>query len=233
MKILAVDTAEQSCSLALVEDGIPVCEEFYSSRKTHAVMLMDMVDHMIHKRAAISMDQIDGFAVARGPGSFTGLRIGISVVKALAYALSKPVAGISTLDGIAWQMSFSSLPVCVMMDAKRGEVYSAVYYFNRGTLEKKTEALALSPEDASDMAGQNALFAGSGARVFKDVIKEHLGPGAVFAPGFQNSISAAAIAEVLFKNPDLLSFDLSAALPLYLRSSDAEINYKKYPHRFC
>ncbi len=225
MKILAVNTAEQTCSIALVEDGIPVCEEFYSSKKTHSVILMDMVDHMIHKRAEISMDRIDGFAVAKGPGSFTGLRIGISVVKALAYALSKPVAGISSLDGIAWQMSFSSQPVCVMMDAKRGEVYSAVYYFNGGYLKKKTDVLALSPEDACDRAGHNALFAGSGAFAFKNIISDRLGAGAVFAPRFQNGISATAIAEVLFRNLDLLSFDPLAALPVYLRRSDAEINF--------
>ncbi len=227
MKILAVDTSEKSCSLALVENGMPLCEEFYLSSKTHSVILMDMVEHMIHHRAGISMDEIDGFAVVKGPGSFTGLRIGISVVKALAYSLSKPMAGISSLDCIAWQMSFSSLPVCVMMDAKRGEVYSAVYHFNSGLLEKKTEELAIAPRQICEMAGENALFAGSGALVFKNIITDSLGSGAVFVPEFQNRINAAAVAHVLFQNPELLSFDFSAGLPLYLRSSDAEINYKK------
>ena len=228
MKIIAVDTSERSCSTALVENGILICEEFYSRGKTHSAILMNMIDHMMNVRAGISMDEIDGFAVAKGPGSFTGLRIGISVVKALAYALSKPVAGISGLDGIAWQNSYSSMPVCVMMDAKRGEVYSAVYYFKRGLLEKKTEEKAIAPEKACEMAGQCALFAGSGALAFKDMIADFPGcSGAVFVPGFQNSINAAAIAHVLFKNPGLLSFDFSTALPLYLRSSDAEINFYK------
>ncbi len=227
MKILAVDTSEQSCSLALVEDGRPVCEEFYSSNKTHSVILMNMIDHMISCRAEVSMEEIDGFAVAKGPGSFTGLRIGISVVNALAYSLSKPVAGISSLDGIAWQMAFSSRPVCVMLDAKRGEVYTAVYYFNNGVLEKKTGELALSPEKACDMAGRHAVFAGSGAVAFREFIADYSGSNAAFAPGFQNSINAAAIAFVLFRNPGLLSYDFFSAMPLYLRRSDAEINFNK------
>ena len=233
MKIIAVDTSEKSCSTALVENGIPICEEFYSRGKTHSAVLMSMVDHMINKRAGITMDEIDGFAVAKGPGSFTGLRIGISVVKAAAYALSKPVAGISSLDGIAWQFSCSSLPVCAMMDAKRGEVYTAVYYFKCGVLEKKTEEKALDPQKASEMAGKNVVFAGSGAVAFKDIIADCLGTGAVFVPEFNNSISAAAIAYVAFKKTELFSFDFSSALPLYLRRSDAEVNYKKYSQRFC
>ncbi len=227
MKIIAVDTSEKSCSTAIVDDGIPICEEFYSRGKTHSAVLMSMVDHMINTRAGITMDEIDGFAVAKGPGSFTGLRIGISVVKAVAYALSKPVAGISSLDGIAWQFSCSSLPVCVMMDAKRGEVYTAVYYFKGGQLEKKTEEKVLSPWQVSQMAGEKVLFAGSGAVAFRDVLVDSLGSGAVFVPEFNNYISAAAIAYVAFKNPELLSFDFSSALPLYLRCSDAEMNYKK------
>ncbi len=233
MKILAVNTSGQSCSIALVEDNIPIYEEFYLGNKTHSVTLMNMIDHMIRHRTEISMEEIDGFAVAKGPGSFTGLRIGISVVNALAYSLSKPVAGISSLDGIAWQLSFSSKPVCAMMDAQRGEVYTAVYYFNAGVLERKTEELAVIPEKICDMAGKNAVFAGSGAIAFKKEIRECIGFDVAFAPGFQNRISAAAIANVVFNKPELLKYDFSSAMPLYLRSSDAEINYAKYPWRFC
>ncbi|MEA1969613.1 MAG: tRNA (adenosine(37)-N6)-threonylcarbamoyltransferase complex dimerization subunit type 1 TsaB [Thermodesulfobacteriota bacterium] len=228
MKILAVDSAEKSCSLALVDDGIPVCEEFYCTGTTHSSTLMDMVDHMLCKRAGISGADIDGFAVAKGPGSFTGLRIGISVVKGLAFAASKPCAGISSLDGIAWQMAASVLPVCAMMDAKRGEVYCAVYRFENCELVEKSIEMAVSPEDAADYAGKNALFAGSGAVVFRDIIKKRLGPDSnpVFVPGFLNHVRAAALAEVLFHDPALLSHDPCAVMPVYLRRSDAEINSK-------
>jgi len=81
MRIFSVDTAEQSCSLALVEDGIPVCEEFFSTRVTHSRILMDMIEHMLHKRVETTLADIDAFVAARGPGSFTGVRIGIRFVK--------------------------------------------------------------------------------------------------------------------------------------------------------
>ncbi len=90
MKILAVDTAEQSCSIALVEDGVPICESFLINRTTHSRTLMDAIARMVEKEASITINDIDGFIAACGPGSFTGLRIGISVVKGLAFALSKP-----------------------------------------------------------------------------------------------------------------------------------------------
>ena len=228
MKILALDTAEQSCSLAFVKDGIPICEEFYLNKATHSLVVMDMIEHMLDKRAEISLEQIDGFVVTKGPGSFTGLRIGISTIKGLAFATSKPVAGISSLDAIAWQMAFSSLPVCAMMDAKRNEVYCALYYFKNGVLVQKSNEMALSSEKAINLTkGKKTLFAGSGAIAFKDVIKKINGEKAVFASSFQNNIKACILAEIVFKNPNLLSQNPSSIVPVYIRKSDAEVNYNK------
>jgi len=233
MKILAINTSETSSSVALVEDGIPICEEFFSSRITHSRVLMDMVQQMFTKRADIPIASVDGFVAARGPGSFTGLRIGISVVKGLAHATSKPVAGISSLDAIAWQSSAANGKVCAMMDAKRGEVYSACYSFSRGELVHKTEELCISPEKAVELAGESVIFAGSGALVYRALIQE-LGCGkAFFVPGFQNEVMASALAHVLFQAPRLLSHDSSLLLPVYIRRSDAEINYEEHPDRFC
>ncbi|MBI9092180.1 MAG: tRNA (adenosine(37)-N6)-threonylcarbamoyltransferase complex dimerization subunit type 1 TsaB [Desulfobacterium sp.] len=237
MKIIAVNTAETSASVALVEDGMPVCEEFFSSRVTHSRVLMEMVEQMLTRRALISVAEVDGFVAARGPGSFTGLRIGISVVKGLAYATSKPVAGISSLDGIAWQMAWADRPVLVMMDAKRGEVYCARYGFSNGRLVEKTEELCVSPEKAVALAGGSAVFAGSGALVYRELIEAHihgLGKGsACFVPGFQNQVRAVALAHALFQDTGRLSDDPASILPVYIRRSDAEINYEKHPDRFC
>jgi tRNA threonylcarbamoyladenosine biosynthesis protein TsaB len=233
MKIIAINTAETSASVALVEDGMPVCEELFSSRVTHSRVLMEMVEQMLSKRARISVADVDGFVAARGPGSFTGLRIGISVVKGLAYATSKPVAGISSLDGIAWQMAWAERPVLAMMDAKRGEVYCARYRFSNGELVEKTEEVCISPEKAVALAGGPALFAGSGALAYRELI-EDLGQGdACFVPGFQNQVRAVALAHALFRDTGLLSDDPASVLPVYIRRSDAEINYEKHPDRFC
>ena len=227
MKILAVDTAEQSCSIALVEDGVPVCESFLINRTTHSRTLMDTIARMVEKEAAITINDIDGFIAACGPGSFTGLRIGISVIKGLAFALSKPLAGVSSLDGIAFQFTFSSIPVCVLMDAKRSEVYFAMYHFSNGSLIKKSEERVLSPEEAISIAAVNSkcLFAGSGAMAFRSLIQKVMEDKALFAPPFQNFIKASALANIVFEDISRLSLSPDGIIPVYLRRSDAEINY--------
>jgi len=229
MRLLAVDTAEKSCSLALVEDGALVCEEFYSSPASHSATVMDMVNHLLCHRAKLIVDDLDGLVVAKGPGSFTGLRIGISVVKGLAFAASKPCAGVSSLDGIAWQFSAASRPVCAMMDARRGEVYCAVYRFEGGRLVHKSRERALSPEKAADRTAGDAIFAGSGAIAHREVIVHCLGSSGdpVFVPGFQNHVRASALAEVPGRHPSLLSRNPGDVVPVYLRKSDAQINHEK------
>ncbi|MBF0469118.1 MAG: tRNA (adenosine(37)-N6)-threonylcarbamoyltransferase complex dimerization subunit type 1 TsaB [Desulfamplus sp.] len=242
MKILAVDTAEQSCSIALVKDHVPICEEFCLSRQTHSRTLMDMIVHIVETRAGLTINDMDAFVVACGPGSFTGLRIGISIVKGLACATSKPSAGISSLDGIAFQFLASSVPVCVMMDARRGEVYSAVYNFKNGSLIQKSTEIVASPELAVEIATDSlssrfaempVLFAGSGAVAFRSLIQEMTGGTAIFAPVFQNFVRASALACKFFENSDLLSMSPDAVTPVYLRKSDAEINYQRQHQCYC
>lgn len=230
MKILVVDTAEQSSSVALVEDGNLLYEVFSLTKTTHSKTLMQMVSDLIGRMDGLTIQEVDGFVAACGPGSFTGLRIGISVVKGLAFANSKPVAGISSLDGIAWQQVSSEIPVCVMMDAKRGEVYYALYHFNRGHLKIKSEERALSPDNVLKLVGKEAMFVGSGAVAFQRQIKEALGDGALFAPGFQNVVRASALAYAFFEKADTLSFSSNILTPVYLRRSDAEINFKRRIH---
>ncbi len=233
MKIVALNTSETSASVALVEDSRLVCEEFFSSRVTHSRVIMEMIDLVLTTRAGLPLSKIDGFVAARGPGSFTGLRIGISVVKGLAYAASKPVAGISSLDAIAWQVSTSEKTVCALMDAKRGEVYTACYRFSKGRMIHKSDEVCATPEKAVALAGGSALYVGSGAVAYRREI-DALDPGqASFAPLFQNPVRASALAHALFQAPDLLSKDPLSLLPVYIRRSDAEINYDRHPDRFC
>ncbi|OQY49532.1 MAG: tRNA (adenosine(37)-N6)-threonylcarbamoyltransferase complex dimerization subunit type 1 TsaB [Desulfobacteraceae bacterium 4572_89] len=234
MKLLAVDSAEKGCSLALMEDGAPLAEFFFHSRATHAESLMEGIE-ILFARAGLSPGEVDGFVVSRGPGSFTGLRIGISAVKGMAFALSKPVAGVSSLDGLAFQAAFFPGLVFPMMDARRGEVYCARYRFCDGRLREKGRETAVTPMEALgqlETLGENVLFMGSGALVHGEVIKRRLGKTACFCPGFQSRISAPALARRVFDDPSILSSDPSALVPVYLRRSDAEINYERHPHRF-
>ncbi|MCK5312264.1 MAG: tRNA (adenosine(37)-N6)-threonylcarbamoyltransferase complex dimerization subunit type 1 TsaB [Desulfobacteraceae bacterium] len=231
MKIFAVSTAEKECSMALLEDNNPVCEEMWATKQTHSKRIMDMVAQIMD-RAGLQVNELDGFVAAKGPGSFTGLRIGISTVKGLAYATGKPCAGISSLDGIAWQFSFSFLPVCVMMDAQRGEVYYATYNFNNGKLADKSLEKALKPSEVVESLEEDTLFAGSGAIAYQEIIKTEFkrkknNKTASFVPLFQNKVKASALAQALFQNPSLLKQN-NSIVPEYLRKSDAEINRIKH-----
>ncbi|MCD4718323.1 MAG: tRNA (adenosine(37)-N6)-threonylcarbamoyltransferase complex dimerization subunit type 1 TsaB [Desulfobacula sp.] len=226
MKLLCLSTAEPGCSLAIIDGDSLVCEEFWEARLTHSKRLVKMIEHMLEKRACMELFDIDAFVAARGPGSFTGLRIGISVVKGLAYAMEKPVMGVSSLDGIAFRFVHSSIPVCVMMDAKRNEVYCAVYQFDHGRLVSKTRERVVSPEDAIEMTNGATLFAGSGSKVFKDII-EHKADNPTLAHDFLDSISATALVQSLYLKENFLNEPENILTPSYLRQSDAQLQFAK------
>ena len=221
MKILAISTAEKECSIALIEDRNVILEEMWAAKQTHSKRIMGMVDRIM-KRADVLIDELDGFIAAKGPGSFTGLRIGVSVVKGLSFAVAKPCVGISSLDGIAWQFSFSSYPVCVMMDAQRGEVYQAVYNFKNGMLERKSNEKAVKPTDVLRSLSEDTLFAGSGSIAYSEIIKAEFKNKAMFAPSFQNIVKSSALAEAFFQDSSVLMEKADFLVPEYLRKSDAE-----------
>lgn len=223
MRILSVSTAEQGCSLAIVQNKTLVCEEYWASGQTHSRRLMAMVKNLVENRAGFALTDLDGFIAAKGPGSFTGLRIGISVVKGLAYALSRPDAGVSSLDGIAWRFSHTASPVCVMMDARRNQVYCAVYVFEQGRLAQKTREMVCSPEQAVGLAGNHALFVGSGSKVFQELILSLTQERAFFSQESMDYVSAAALAWQAFSQEDFFHRPENILMPVYIRKSDAEI----------
>ncbi|MDD9304235.1 MAG: tRNA (adenosine(37)-N6)-threonylcarbamoyltransferase complex dimerization subunit type 1 TsaB [Desulfobacter sp.] len=225
MRLFSLSTAEQGASMAIFDGPNLVCESYWASPKTHSKCLMSMVEQMVVGQAGLVLSDIDGFIAARGPGRFTGLRIGISVVKGLAYGVSKPCAGISSLDGIALRFSNASMPVCVMMDAKRKQVYSALYQFCGGRLCQKSDEVVCAPEHAVDRAGTSALFVGSGSKAYQEMILARTSGKACFSHPSMDHVSATALvraaleADQVFHSPDHL------LVPVYLRKSDAEINF--------
>lgn len=226
MKILSLSTAEQGGSLAVMDDNHLVLEEFWDVKLTHSKRLLIMIEQAIEERAGLSLKDLDVYVAARGPGSFTGLRIGISVVKGLGYAMGKPVFGASSLDGIAFRFLHSNLPVCVMMDAKRNEVYSATYQFENGQLKSKTKETVESPEVILQRNDQKTLYAGSGSKAYSSLIKAK-SELSVICHSFQDSVSSVALVQSLNiddcqKNPDNCPLE-----PIYLRKSDAELNFDR------
>jgi len=226
MRILAVDTATRSCSVAVVENHSILAEQIVVTRQTHAKHLMGMIQATI-RSAEINFADLEGFAVSRGPGSFTGLRIGISTVKGLATATGKPVIGVSTLDALAMQSANASYLICSLLDARRGEVYYCGYRYLEGVLKKETAEQLLTPEKLLQGINEVCVFIGKGSVVYRDTIVNKLGKLALFEPAAHHTIRASTVADIAIER--LLSGDTDDAatfVPVYLRKSDAEINLR-------
>ncbi len=227
MKILAVDTATKTCSVAIVDGESPLSEITLAREQTHSKHLMEMIDTVV-RLSGLTISDIDGFAVTKGPGSFTGLRIGISSVKGLAAASGKPIVGISTLDVLAFQFSLYPYPICVLLDARRGEVYFSQFIFKGGILADKTEEQVLSPEKAVCEIKKPCLFVGDGAHVYKKIIKDTIGELAHFICPSINLISASSLAHLSIKRfMENDTDDVSEFVPHYIRKSDAELKKEK------
>jgi tRNA threonylcarbamoyladenosine biosynthesis protein TsaB len=223
MKILAVDTATISCSVAVI-DNTAVCAELTTCKKqTHSKHLMASIDSVLESADCRTGD-LDGFAVTIGPGSFTGLRIGMATIKGLASAVDKPVVGISSLEALAWQCSAHTRLICPLLDARKAEVYGATYRFGKDRLIQQTPACAVRPLAFVREINEPCVLIGSGARLYQKKIQDALGDKAYFVPDDQNIIRASSVGFLgleRFKNNDTVSAaDLT---PFYIRKSDAEL----------
>lgn len=223
MRILAVDTASGSGSVAVADGENFLAEITAARRETHSRYLMRLIDRAL-RLAGLDLKEIDGFAVTRGPGSFTGLRIGVSTVKGLAWGMQKPVVGISSLEALAVQAAPTSRLICAMLDARNHEVYVGRYRFLAGRLRSEIDERAAFPADAIAGIGEPCLFIGDGALQYREMIADQLGDRAIFALSFQHALRAAAILHLGRLNFSENRTDDAATLaPRYLRKSYAEL----------
>ena len=225
MKILAVDTATISCSVAATDDGKLVAELTTSKNETHSKHLMELI-HSVLENSGFGVGDLDGLAVTIGPGSFTGLRIGISTIKGLALALVKPVVGVSTLKALAYQCGQTPHLICPLLDARKGEVYAATYGFNEGQLIQKTGARAMIPEAVVEDIKSTCVFIGTGARLYRQRIVTAAESLAHFVPEGQNTIKASSVAFLSLPRFEANDTDrIDGLVPRYIRKSDAELNF--------
>jgi tRNA threonylcarbamoyladenosine biosynthesis protein TsaB len=222
MKILGVDTATKSCSVAVIDEKSVISEYTVNHKDTHSKFLMGMIRDVLDV-CHLPVKDIDGFAVTIGPGSFTGLRIGLSAIKGLALATGKPVVGVSSLEVLAYQVFGSGKLICPMMDARRKEVYTARYRFKDQKLEAELLPVAVSPDKAIENIDTSCVMVGDGSILYQDLIKRTLGPMAVFANFTQHIIRASTVGHIAmqrFKSND--TDDAGLIEPFYIRKSDAE-----------
>lgn len=227
MKLLAVDTATTSCGVAVADGRTIVDRHAVISRVTHSRHLLSIIDDLL-RRNRLAVSDMDGFAVTRGPGSFTGLRIGISTIKGLAAATDRPVAGISSLEALAWHFHESPVMVCPLIDARKGEVYPCRYRFDNGRITALCPEAVLPPDQAVAGIDQPCIFAGTGVEVCGPAITAMAGENARPAPPDRNAIDPAIVALLGMERLEQgLAENLDAFAPVYLRKPDAVVQQQK------
>lgn len=226
MKIFAVDTSSGVASAAVCDGDKLICEVTVNNKLTHSQTLMPIIKE-VFERSGLAPNDIDVFAVSEGPGSFTGLRIGITTVKALAHAENKEVVGVNTLETMCYNLPFCPYIISPIMDARRGEVYNAFYRFENGELKEICPPRAiplLKCLDELQNMSEKVVFLGDALPVYRQVIKEKLGDMAYFAPQNVNEQRASGVLEAAkFKKPQKY-YEL---VPKYLRKSQAEREYEE------
>ena len=224
MRVLGIESSSLVASVALVTDDILTAEYTADFKKTHSQTLLPMLDEIV-KLLELDMDTIDAIAVAGGPGSFTGLRIGAATAKGLGLALKKPLVHVPTVDAMAYNMWGTSGLVCPIMDAKRSQVYTGLYHVEDGLKVLMEQC----PMDMRELAGllnkkgERTIFLGDGVPVFRELIAEKLQVPYSFAPAHVNKQRAAAVAalgSIYYKEGRTET--AMEHIPEYLRVSQAE-----------
>jgi len=226
MKILGIDTATPILALGIVDDEKVLSEIRFNAGQTHAQLLLPSIEKVL-KDADLELEDLNGIALSIGPGSFTGLRIGLATAKGLCFASGKPLLTVPTLDGLVYFNLNSPYPLVSVLDAKKNEVYSAVYNSREGVLERISDYWVLSAEKLVAKIPEEVIFLGLGLEVFQDRLKELCGEKAHFLAGERNLPSGSSIAFLGLEKFRRSEFeDLEKAEPLYLRSSEAELKFK-------
>ena len=199
MKILALDSSGLVASVALVADDILVAEYTINYKRTHSETLLPMLDEL-KRMSNLDLETIDAIAVAGGPGSFTGLRIGSSTAKGLALALDKPIVSVPTVDALAYNLFGTKGLICPLMDARRMQTYTGLYRFEEdGSFTVVREACAVAIEEILEdinSRGERVVFLGDGVPVFSEKIGELAKVPYVFAPAHLSRQRAGAVASL-------------------------------------
>lgn len=228
MKILALDSATECATIAILDDEKLLGEVTINFKKQHSVIMMPMIDNLL-KTCGLSIHDIDGYALSNGPGSFTGLRIGMSTIKGLVQSTNKPFAAISSLHGLANNLFGFNGIICPIIDALRGNVYTNFYKFSNNTLEVLDEDQLLSFEEVIEKCNnfnEQVIFIGDGTIKYKDKIRENL-TNALIAPPHLNIAKASSIGHLGYlKLSRGYSDNVLSCSPIYLRKCQAEREYE-------
>ncbi len=222
MKILALDSTAEVCTAALCDDKRLIAEITINTGNTHSETLLPAVEQLL-KMSGETVDDVDVFACSTGPGSFTGVRIGVATVKGLAYGKNKPCVSVSTLEALAYNLRGFSGIICPVMNARRSQVYNALFECRDGSLVRLCPDRALSIEELDSSLADNALpiyLCGDGYDITADGFKKTKCQDVPHRLRLQSAYSVAMCALEKYASGDTLSD--TELVPIYLRPSQAE-----------
>jgi tRNA threonylcarbamoyladenosine biosynthesis protein TsaB len=229
MPVLILDTCANTFSVSVVTRERVLAEIAGGMGRTHAAKLLPAVSRAL-EYCNMALADMEAIAVTRGPGSFTGLRIGIATAKGLALAVQKPLVGISPLAALAASLPFCRRKVWAALDAKRGQVFAACYDLTSGFPAALTSEMALTPEQWLERVLEPAVFVGEGAIRYWNLLLEKLGDKALVAPAACCLIKAGTAGALAYNALDKGIADTAQSLmPVYMRQADAKLPLKKTP----
>ncbi|WP_411682424.1 tRNA (adenosine(37)-N6)-threonylcarbamoyltransferase complex dimerization subunit type 1 TsaB [Clostridium thailandense] len=229
MKVLSLDTATECASCAVLDDDKLLGEISFNYKKQHSVILMSMIDNLL-SNLGLNINSLDGFVVSKGPGSFTGLRIGVSAIKGLSQGTSKPFIGVSSLDALAYNLAYTNGIICPILDALRDNVYTALYKFEGNNLKVISKPMIIPIDDLISELNkrhEQVCFIGDAVPKFREKLISNI-ENISFAPTHLNLTKASSLGELGLKLLKAKTYDdLYTFAPLYLRKSQAEREYEK------
>jgi tRNA threonylcarbamoyladenosine biosynthesis protein TsaB len=227
MRILGIDTSTMIAGVGIVEEDEVLVDLKFDVKITYSEVLLSTIELAL-RTIGFKPENLDGFAISIGPGSFTGLRIGLSTVKGLCFASGKPLASVPSLDALAAQSLFCKYQVIPLLDAKKSEVYAAIYDTGAGEPRRKSEYFVVDIKTLVENIGGESLFVGPGAGVYQNDLIQQLGDKAHFAWGEQSLPSGASVARLgRSKISSGQIEDITDLEPMYIRMSEAELRFKK------
>ncbi len=223
MKLLAIDTSTMLGGVALLDDDALLAESRLNVRVTHSERLLVEIDHIL-SRSGLTIQNIDVFAAAIGPGSFTGLRVGLSTIKGLVFATGKKIVSIPTLEAFAWNLPYSIYQVCTLLDARKREVYAAIFRWAGDNFIRELNEQPMKINTLLENISEPTIFLGEGALIYKANIINKLAEKAIFPPPQFMVPSPSNVAYLGMKKARQGDFeDIVKAVPMYLRKSEAEM----------
>lgn len=227
MKVLALDTASTTGSVALMDGSRLIAETLLNVRATHSERLLDQVQQVL-RAGELKLSDLDLLAVVRGPGSFTGLRIGLATAKGLAQAAGLPLVGVSSLQLLAMNLPLSAMPVCAFLDARKQEVYTGLFQWRGNRPVALEPERVLPPRQALESLPEEVALVGDAVALYRPLIDEILGSRAQLPADCHHQPRAAAAAALAVAEYTADGcFDPARLSPVYIRPSDAELNASK------